>query len=308
MDGVLFMYSVDAQVTDDLVVQAIERNIAIIRFDMDRRVAYVNELFAQTLGYTVKEMLGKNHKDFCLPDFVNSMEYDKFWRNLTAGNSYQDKIERIDARGNIIWLEATYMPVFANNTRKVIGVSKIATNITERQHEIVSVADKLKGMSNKLYQRSEAGIQNSQDLLETIKVVSKESNENVSNLVQLQKQADSIKGIVKTIQEIASQTNLLALNAAIEAARAGEYGRGFDVVAKEVRKLSVRVEQSISEVKDNVEGIEREIGQVTDSITKIAEKIDKTNEQITVTANDFSEIASAAEALDEHSKQFIEII
>jgi len=308
MGGVLFMYSVDAQVTDDLVVQAIERNIAIIRFDMDRRVAYVNELFAQTLGYTVKEMLGKNHKDFCLPDFVNSMEYDKFWRNLTAGNSYQDKIERIDARGNIIWLEATYMPVFANNTRKVIGVSKIATNITERQHEIVSVADKLKGMSNKLYQRSEAGIQNSQDLLETIKVVSKESNENVSNLVQLQKQADSIKGIVKTIQEIASQTNLLALNAAIEAARAGEYGRGFDVVAKEVRKLSVRVEQSISEVKDNVEGIEREIGQVTDSITKIAEKIDKTNEQITVTANDFSEIASAAEALDEHSKQFIEII
>jgi len=308
MGGVLFMYSVEAQVTDDLVVQAIERNIAIIRFDMERRVAYVNELFAQTLGYTVQEMLGKHHKDFCLPDFANSMGYDKFWRNLTAGNSYQDKIERMDAKGNIIWLEATYMPVFANNTRKVIGVSKIATNITERQHEIVSVADKLKGMSNKLYQRSEAGIQNSQDLLETIKVVSKESNENVSNLVQLQKQADSIKGIVKTIQEIASQTNLLALNAAIEAARAGEYGRGFDVVAKEVRKLSVRVEQSISEVKDNVEGIEREIGQVTDSITKIAEKIDKTNEQITVTANDFSEIASAAEALDEQSKQFVEII
>ncbi|WP_342504296.1 methyl-accepting chemotaxis protein [Lysinibacillus sp. FSL L8-0126] len=302
------MHSVDAQVTDDLVVQAIERNIAIIRFNMDRRVAYVNELFAQTLGYTVQEMLGKHHKELCLPDFTNSSEYDKFWCNLTAGNSYQDKVERIDANGQRIWLEATYMPVFANNTRKVIGVSKIAANITERQNEIMSVADKLKSMSKELYQRSEAGIQNSQDLLETIQVVSQESNENVSNLAQLQKQADSIKGIVKTIQEIASQTNLLALNAAIEAARAGEYGRGFDVVAKEVRKLSVRVEQSISEVKDNVEGIEREISQVTDSITRIAEKADKTNEQITVTTNDFSEIASAAEALDEQSKQFIEII
>lgn len=302
------MHSVEAQVTDDLVVQAIERNIAIIRFDMDRKVAYVNELFAQTLGYTVQEMLGKHHKEFCLPDFSNSIEYDKFWRNLTAGNSYQNKIERMDANSNIIWLEATYMPVFANNTRQVIGVSKIATNITERQNEIVNVADKLKGMSKELYHRSETGIQNSQYLLETIKAVSQESNENVSNLVKLQKQADSIKGIVKTIQEIASQTNLLALNAAIEAARAGEYGRGFDVVAKEVRKLSVRVEQSISEVKKNVEGIEREIGQVTDSITRIAEKVDKTNEQITVTTNDFNKIASAAEALDEQSKQFIEII
>ncbi|MFC9542792.1 methyl-accepting chemotaxis protein [Lysinibacillus sp. NPDC056959] len=163
-------------------------------------------------------------------------------------------------------------------------------------------------MSKELHGRSEAGIQNNEDLLETVKEVSQESADNVRNLAQLQKQAESIKGIVKTIQEIASQTNLLALNAAIEAARAGEYGRGFDVVAKEVRKLSVRVEQSISEVKDNVEGIEREIGQVTESITRIAEKVEKTNGQINVTTNDFAEIATAAEALDEQSRHFIKII
>ncbi|MFJ8520704.1 methyl-accepting chemotaxis protein [Lysinibacillus xylanilyticus] len=302
------MQTIDTQVTDELVVLAIERNIAIIRFDMNHKVAYVNELFAKTLGYKVEEMIGKDHKDFCLPEFVNSIEYGKFWRNLTAGNSYQDKIERMDASGNRIWLEATYMPVFANNSSKVLGVSKIATNITERQNEIVSVADTLKVMSKELHSRSEAGIQNSEDLLETVNEVSQESADNVRNLAQLQKQAESIKGIVKTIQEIASQTNLLALNAAIEAARAGEYGRGFDVVAKEVRKLSARVEQSISEVKDNVEGIEREIGKVTESITCIAEKVEKTNGQINVTTNDFAEIATAAEALDEQSRHFTEII
>lgn len=298
----------DTQVTDDLVVQAIERNIAIIRFDMNRKVAYVNELFAKTMGYTVEKMMGKDHKEFCFPNYVNSPEYERFWRNLAAGKSYQDKVERMDARGNSIWLEATYMPVFDKHSRRVIGVSKIATNITERQNTIVNVADQLKQMSTKLYSRSEAGIKNSENLLATIQQVSKESSENVKNLDQLQNQADSIKGIVKTIQGIASQTNLLALNAAIEAARAGEYGRGFDVVAKEVRKLSVRVEQSISEVKENVEGIVREIGQVTESITRISKEIEKTNGQITVTTSDFAEIASAAEALDERSKQFIEII
>ena len=84
---------------------------------------------------------------------------------------------------------------------------------------------------------------------DTIKRIAKDSQENVENLVRLHDQTDSITGIVKTIRQIASQTNLLALNAAIEAARAGEFGRGFDVVAKEVRKLSVQVNTSISESK-----------------------------------------------------------
>ncbi|MEG0384295.1 MAG: methyl-accepting chemotaxis protein [Solibacillus sp.] len=303
-----FTQSINTQVTDDLVVQAIERNVAIIRFDMNRKVAYVNELFAKTMGYTVEEMMGKHHKDFCFPHFIRSSTYEQFWHSLETGKSFQDKIERMDAFGNKIWLEATYMPVFANNSKKVIGVSKIATNITERQNSIIIVADDLKQMSKQLYSRSEAGIKNSEDLLVTIQQISRESEENVKNLAQLQSHAESIKGIVKTIQGIASQTNLLALNAAIEAARAGEYGRGFDVVAKEVRKLSVRVEQSISEVKENIDGIVDEIGQVTESITRLSDTVDVTNGQINITTRDFVEIASAAEELDNRSNRFIETV
>ena len=302
------MQKIDTRVTDDLVVQAIERNVAIIRFDMERKVAYVNELFAEAMGYTVEEMIGKHHKELCFSEFSNSANYEQFWRNLFTGRSYQDKIERKDANGSSIWLEATYMPVFSNNPRKVVGVSKIATNITERQKTVVNVADHLKEMATQLYNRLEAGINNSRDLLLTIQQISKESKENMQNLIQLQNQAESIKSIVKTIQDIASQTNLLALNAAIEAARAGEYGRGFDVVAKEVRKLSVRVEQSISEVKDNIEGIVHEIEHVTEGIKSVSERVEKTNVQINVTTKDFVEITSAAEVLDARSNQLIKII
>ena len=192
--------------------------------------------------------------------------------------------------------------------RKVIGVLKIATDITNRQNSIVQVANDLKQMSAELFKRSEVGITRSEELGDTIKRIAKDSQGNVENLVRLHDQTDSITGIVKTIRQIASQTNLLALNAAIEAARAGEFGRGFDVVAKEVRKLSVQVEQSISEVKDNIEGIVQEIEQVTENITRVSQDVEETHQQINVAMQDFVEISSSAEALDERAHTFKEII
>lgn len=302
------MITANNHVTDELIINIIKNNLAIIRFDLNRKVAYVNDLFAQTLDYSLDEMYEKRHEEFCFPAFAQSSAYERFWRNLLSGKSFQDKVERMDASGNKIWLEATYMPVFAEGARKVIGVLKIATDITNRQNSIVQVADDLKQMSADLFNRSEAGIARSEELGDTIKRIAKDSQENVENLVRLHNQTDSIKGIVKTIRQIASQTNLLALNAAIEAARAGEYGRGFEVVAKEVRKLSVQVELSISEVKDNIEGIVREIEQVTKNITRVSQNVEETHKQIHVAMQDFVEISASAEALDERAHNFKEII
>ncbi|WP_411748245.1 methyl-accepting chemotaxis protein [Psychrobacillus psychrotolerans] len=303
------MITVNNDVTDELVMNAIKNNLAIIRFDMNRKVAYVNDLFAQTLDYTIEELYEKSHEEFCFPAFAKSTDYEKFWKNLLSGKSFQDKVERMDASGNRVWLEATYMPVFAEGTRrKVIGVLKIATDITNRQNSIVQVADDLKQMSAELFNRSEVGITRSEELGDTIKRIAADSQGNLDNLVGLHNQTDSIKGIVKTIRQIASQTNLLALNAAIEAARAGEFGRGFEVVAKEVRKLSVQVEQSISEVKENIEGIVREIEQVTENITRVSDNVEKTHQQIHLAIQDFAEISSSAEALDDRAHKFQELI
>ncbi|WP_238327437.1 methyl-accepting chemotaxis protein [Paenibacillus gorillae] len=293
---------------NEFVVRALEKNVALIRFDPQRRVTYVNDVFASTMGYTAEEMYGMLHQQFCFSEFVNSPEYEQFWQSILEGRSFQDKIERKDAKGNVVWLEATYMPIYDELGHNIIAVTKIATNITNRQNNITAVVDELKEMSANLNRRAETGIERSKELLSSISLIAGVSANNTETLTDLQEQAQSIQGVVQTIRDIASQTQLLALNAAIEAAHAGDYGRGFDVVAKEVKKLSVMVTNSITEIRDSVQGITKEIGNITRGTKDIQDHVRQSQQQTEVAMNDFSSVMSSAQQLDAKADDVIHLL
>ena len=111
------------------VLGALDRSTAIVHLGLDGKVIKANPLFGDIFGLRPQELEGQPHAMLCVPDYAASAQYQDFWRRLSAGETFGGLFQRRHKDGHLVWLRATYNPVF-NAAGKVTRIVKLASDVT----------------------------------------------------------------------------------------------------------------------------------------------------------------------------------
>ena len=264
-------------------LDAISKSQAVIEFDLDGTIRKANDNFCRAVGYTIDEIRGQHHRMFVEPEYGASSEYADFWAKLNDGKFFVAEYKRIAKGGRVIWIQASYNPIF-DSMGQPFKVVKYATDITARKLGVAKISEALLALSegdlNQTIDESLDGELNDvamalngtlnrlsnmvSDISSSSKRVANTANEISTGTLDLSKrteeQASSLQETAANMEEITTQVQSNAVNAAKASSMADGTnelaGKGGDVVndailaMKEIETSSKRISDIISVINE----------------------------------------------------------
>ncbi|MBP2155855.1 methyl-accepting chemotaxis protein [Erwinia rhapontici] len=282
----------------EAVITALDLSMAVIEFTPDGQILTANSNFLTHMGFNLSDIVGQHHRIFCYENFYR--ENPDFWKKIGKGQHFVGRFERKTASGERIWLEASYNPVYDADGH-VCKVIKIASDITTRVEAAKRVADIAVTTSEETSQITHNANEVLEETVRNSGLVAVQVNAATEIGAKLNASAKSITEVVDTINVIAAQTNILALNAAIESARAGEAGRGFSVVAAEVRRLAASTASATQKITSVVEVN-------ADLIQQMYQQLDAVKQFVVTEQDKISDLSRSLKEINRGVHQFVSVI
>ncbi|QEP44211.1 methyl-accepting chemotaxis protein [Ectothiorhodospiraceae bacterium BW-2] len=210
-------------------------------------------------------------------------------------------IQLVDASANLSTLSGSFMNTISEQRNETDMVATAVTELTASSSEVAQQASQAAESASLADAQAASGRKVVSDTLKVIERMSNTISSTAELIQQVNRDSENIGTILETIRAIADQTNLLALNAAIEAARAGEQGRGFAVVADEVRTLASRTQEATGEIQQMIEKLQNGTESAVEAMTSSRQLTDQSVEQANRAGESLEQITEAVNAITDMS-------